>query len=105
MNFISQVMSQISGQIFAIDGVYVDNDVNLRSVDLGYAIFLTNWNQVQDGIQVGFHVRVETGPWFGVDGRFIIQAYTYGQGPDITYEDEDGMTYTIPGLPLMAYGE
>ena len=83
MNLITAIVNQqVSPQIRATGGVNdthigttisVSPDISLMSVGAHYATF--NKPPVQDGIAIPFHVRVEEGPWFGVDGTLYLQVY------------------------------
>src|SRR4030095_15383391 len=75
MAFLSSVVSQqISPQIQDTP-IHFNPDVTLMSVGVGYGIFDKPSRGLEDGLAINFHVRVEEGPWFGVDGTLFVQTY------------------------------
>ena len=72
------VTEQISPQVWETP---IYPDVSLMSLTAGYGLILKS-QELEDGLRIGFHVRVEKGPWFGVDGNIYLQAYLqYPDGP------------------------
>jgi len=80
MNALSQVVkNQISPQI---SGTMIYPDIVLGHVSLRYAMFYKELAGVQTGVALDFHVTVQKGPWFGVDGTIFLQVYKqYPDGP------------------------
>lgn len=90
LSVVSAIVSQqISPQIWKTP-ISTNPDVSLISVNAYYTTFQKPLRGLEDGLALGFHVRVEEGPWFGVDGTLFLQAYL---------QEADGSTEFVCAIP------
>jgi hypothetical protein len=95
MKVLSQVMeAQISPQI---RDTMIYPDIELGNVSLRYATFYKELVGTQAGLALDFHVTVQKGPWFGVDGTIYLQAYLqYADGPtEFVYQLPDSWHFYV----------
>jgi hypothetical protein len=73
-----------------LPGTPIRGDAALLSVSMRYGWFLSQQGVPQDGLVIGFKVRVEEGPWFDVNGKLYVQVY---------HLKADGPTNFVYGIP------
>ena len=95
----TSVLSQVTKKQISpqVSDTMIYPDIILQTVGLRYAIFYKELVGTQHGLAIDFHVTVQKGPWFGVDGTIYLQAYLqYPDGPtEFVYQLPDTWRFYI----------